>query len=151
MITDAKKTETVAIAADHGGFRLKNLLKASIEAKGIHVVDLGTNDETSVDYPDFAHKAAEGILAGTFSRAILVCGTGVGMSIAANRHPGIRAVCCSDTFSARMSRSHNAANVLALGERVVGPSLAWDIVEIWLDTPAADDPRHLRRVAKIEL
>lgn len=150
-MTVAGKTETLALAADHGGFRLKNAIKAELTTRGYTVVDLGTNEEASVDYPDFAHQLAEGILAGTYARGILVCGTGVGMAIAANRHRGIRAVNCSDTFTARMSRSHNASNVLALGERVVGPSLAWDIVEVWLDTAASEDPRHTRRVAKIEL
>jgi len=142
--------ETLAIACDHGGLRLKTALKSELASHGFDVVDLGTNDETSVDYPDYAHQAATGVLAGTYSRAILVCGTGVGMAIAANRHPGIRAVNCSDTYTAKMSRSHNASNVLTLGERVVGPSLAWDIVEAWLGTEASTDPRHARRVAKIE-
>ncbi len=142
--------EILGLGADHGGFRLKNSIKAELVARGFEVVDLGTNDEASVDYPDYAHKAAEGILAGTFQRAILVCGSGVGMAISANRHGGIRAVNCSDTYTAKMSRSHNGTNVLTLGERVVGPSLAWDIVEIWLATEASTDPRHTRRVGKIE-
>lgn len=142
--------ETIALAADHGGFRLKAQIKAELVARGHEVVDLGTDGEASVDYPDFAHKIAEGIVAGAYPRAILFCGSGVGMAMAANRHRGVRAVNCSDTYTAKMSRSHNASNVLSLGERVVGPSLAWDIVEIWLATPASTDARHERRVGKIE-
>ena len=140
----------IGIGADHGGFRLKATLKEELEKKGYSVTDLGTSSADSVDYPDYAHRAANGILAGEYPRAILVCGTGVGMAIAANRHHGVRAVNCSEPYTAKMSRSHKASNVLTLGERVVGPSLAWDIVEAWLETPASDDPRHARRVAKIE-
>lgn len=149
-MSDKKLSETIALGADHGGFRLKNLIKGELVARGYTIVDLGTNDEASVDYPDYGHEAAKGIVAGTFSRAILVCGTGVGMAIAANRHAGVRAVNCSDTFTARMSRSHNASNVLALGERVVGASLAMDIVDAWLGSEPSTDPRHVRRVAKLE-
>lgn len=149
MTTDPK-SEVLALAADHGGFQMKNGLAAELKARGYEVVDLGTNEDASVDYPDFAHAASKGILAGTYSRAILVCGTGVGMAIAANRHVGIRAVNCSDTFTARLSREHNASNVLTLGARVVGPGLAWDIVQAWLLASPSDDPRHTRRVAKIE-
>ena len=157
----------VAIASDHGGFRLKSelveLLLRSAEggrhpAGGLNLKsgtfaleDLGTHSEESCDYPDFAHKVARGITAGTFDRGILVCGTGVGMSIAANRHPGVRCVVCSDTYSAKLSRQHNDANVLALGERVLGRGLAWDIVSAWLAEPADPDPRHARRRERIEI
>ena len=149
MTTDPK-SEILALAADHGGFQMKNGLAAELTARGYEVVDLGTNGDASVDYPDFAHAASQGILAGTYSRAILVCGTGVGMAIAANRHVGIRAVNCSDTFTARLSREHNASNVLTIGARVVGPGLAWEIVHAWLLASPSDDPRHTRRVSKIE-
>ncbi len=140
----------LVIAADHGGVRLKKELTAKLIGAGYSVEDIGTHDENAVDYPDFAHQVAEGIANGRWERGILVCGTGVGMAIAANRHREVRAVNCSDTFSARFSRSHNNSNVLSLGERVVGFGLAWDIVEIWLATPHSDDARHTRRVAKIE-
>ncbi len=143
--------EHIALAADHGGLRLKEHLKSELEARGYRITDLGPLDETSVDYPDFAHTVAEGIVANSWARGILVCGTGVGMAIAANRHRGVRAVNCSDTYSARLSRAHNDSNVLALGQRVVGPGLALEIVLAWLSTPSPEDARHTRRIAKIEL
>ena len=141
----------IAIASDHGGFRLKaELLPSLRERSGSTIEDLGTNGDESVDYPDFAHKVAKGILEGKYDRGILVCGTGVGMSIAANRHKGIRAVNCSDTYTAKLSRDHNDSNILCIGERVVGKGLALDIVNAWLDAPASKDDRHARRRAKIE-
>ncbi|HRG96352.1 MAG TPA: ribose 5-phosphate isomerase B [Polyangiaceae bacterium] len=150
MSAEEPTKPSLALAADHGGLALKEALKAALLAKGVALVDLGTHTAESVDYPDLAHRAARGILAGEFPRVILVCGTGVGMAMAANRHPGVRAVNCSDTYTASMSRSHNDSNVLALGERVVGPGLALAIVEAWLSTPHSDDARHHRRVGKIE-
>jgi ribose 5-phosphate isomerase B len=142
----------VAIASDHGGYKLKAELVALLHEKaGIQLEDLGTNDDKSVDYPDYAHRVATGILDGTYDRGILVCGTGVGMAISANRHAGIRAVNCSDTYTARLSRDHNDSNVLCLGERVLGKGLAWDIVQAWLTEPASTDDRHKRRRDKIEL
>lgn len=142
----------IAIASDHGGYKLKSeLLPQLRERPGIlHVEDLGTHGDASVDYPDFAHAMAKAIRSGTIERGILVCGTGVGMSIAANRHPGIRAVVCSDTYTARLSRDHNDSNVLCIGERVVGSGLAWQIVEAWLDAMASSNERHVRRRQKIE-
>lgn len=140
----------IAIASDHGGVHLKASLVAYLAGRGFAVKDLGPADERSVDYPDFAHAVAAGIERGEWPRAILVCGTGVGMSMSANRHAGVRAVSCSDVYTATMSRSHNDANVLCLGERVVGVGLATAIVAAWLDTPHDADPRHARRVAKIE-
>lgn len=145
-----KSSVRLVIAADHGGVRLKKELTEKLISAGYSVEDIGTHDDAAVDYPDYAHKVADGIATGRWERGILVCGTGVGMAIAANRHREVRAVNCSDTFSARFSRSHNNANVLSLGERVVGSGLAWDIVEIWLATPHSEDGRHTRRVAKIE-
>jgi ribose 5-phosphate isomerase B len=141
----------LAIASDHGGFKLKSALVKALVAWGVAVDDLGTDSASSCDYPDFAHTLATGIHTGRWQLGVLVCGTGVGMSIAANKHPGVRAAVVSDTFSARMSREHNHANVLCLGERVVGEGLALDILRSWLDAAASDDPRHLRRIAKIEL
>jgi len=143
---------TIAIASDHGGFRLKGELVALLcERKELTIEDLGTNGSESVDYPDFAHRMAKGIVEGKWDRGILVCGTGVGMAIAANRHKGIRAVNCSDTYTAKLSRDHNDSNVLCIGERVVGPGLAWDIVTAWLDAAASTGERHVRRREKIEL
>ena len=141
----------IAIASDHGGFRLKaELLPLLREKAGSTVEDLGTNPEASTDYPDSAHKVATGILEGKYDRAILVCGTGVGMAISANRHKGIRCVNCSDTYTAKLSRQHNDTNILSLGERVLGKGLAWDIVTAWLDEPADMDARHVRRREKID-
>lgn len=141
----------IAIASDHGGFRLKGDLVSLLRARpGDTVEDLGTHSDDSTDYPDHAHRLAEAIAAGKFDRGILVCGTGVGMSIAANRHEGIRCVCCSDTYTARLSRQHNDSNVLAIGERVLGKGLAWEIVSAWLDEPTDMDARHARRRQKIE-
>ena len=111
--------------------------------------DLGTHDRASCDYPDFAHAVARGIADGRFSRGILICGTGMGMSIAVNRHPHIRAAAVSDAYSARMAREHNDSNVLCMGERVVGPGLAQDILRVWLDTKPDLSERHARRLAKL--
>lgn len=141
----------IAIASDHGGFLMKTALAEELRKHaGVELTDLGTDSAASVDYPSYAHVVAEGIQAGTYERGILVCGTGVGMSIAANRHKGIRAVCCSDTYSARLSREHNDTNVLCLGERVLGLGLAWEIVSAWLDQTASTNERHVRRRTKIE-
>jgi ribose 5-phosphate isomerase B len=140
----------LAIASDHGGVHLKATLVDLLKKEGHAVEDLGTHEDKSVDYPDFAHALATLVTDGKVERGILVCGSGVGMSIAANRHKSVRAVVCSETYSAKMSRQHNDANVLCLGERVVGPGLAWDIVKIWLDEKAEGD-RHAKRREKIEL
>jgi ribose 5-phosphate isomerase B len=143
----------IAIASDHGGFRLKGeLVKLLRETRpNVSVDDLGTNSEASTDYPDYAHELARAIVAGKYDRGILVCGTGVGMAITANRHEGIRCVNCSDTYTAKLSRQHNDTNVLSIGERVLGKGLAWDIVTAWLDEATDLDPRHARRREKIEL
>jgi len=139
----------IAIASDHAGFALKQELLDGLRQRGVIVSDLGCHDGTSVDYPDFAHLLARGIVDGKFARGILVCGTGIGMCIAANRHRGVRAAVCSDTFSARMTRLHNDANVICIGSRVVGGGLAGDIVDIFLATEF-EGGRHSRRVDKIE-
>jgi len=143
-------TERLVIAADHGGVDLKKELVEGLKDIKLNVDDLGGYDHEATDYPDFAHVVARGILAGKYDRGILICGTGVGMAMAANRYGGVRAVNCSDTFSARFSRQHNNANVLCLGGRVVGHGLAWDIVNVWLSTAFSGDARHIRRVGKIE-
>ncbi|AZR74009.1 ribose 5-phosphate isomerase B [Anoxybacter fermentans] len=138
----------VAIGSDHGGFRLKEEIKKYLESLQIEYKDFGTYSEESVDYPDFARPVAEGVARGEFDRGILICGTGIGMSIAANKVPGIRAALCHDCFSARATREHNDSNVLCLGERVIGKGLALDIVKIWLETEFVGG-RHQRRIDKI--
>ena len=143
----------IIIASDHGGLKLKKKLVELMEKDGHTVEDIGTQSEAASDYPDFAHAVAKSILDPhqKMDRGILLCGTGVGMSIIANRYPGVRAVLCSDTFTAKLSRSHNDANVLCMGERVVGSGLAWEIVSAWLAEPASMDERHTKRRAKIEI
>ncbi|MCU0223551.1 MAG: ribose 5-phosphate isomerase B [Acidobacteria bacterium] len=139
----------LAAASDHAGFPLKNHLAAWLRARGHEVLDLGTHSAESADYPDFAHELARRIAAGEVERGLLVCGTGIGISIAANRHPGVRAARCLSEYDARMARAHNDANVLALGERVTGAGLAEAILETFLATPF-EGGRHARRVQKIE-
>ncbi|WP_298705886.1 ribose 5-phosphate isomerase B [uncultured Veillonella sp.] len=138
----------VAIGADHGGFHLKEAIKPVLDELGIEYEDFGTHSEESVDYPDISAPVAQAVAAGTFDRGILICGTGIGIGIAANKVPGIRAALCHDTFSAHASREHNNANILTMGERVIGPGLASDIVKIWLTTDF-EGGRHERRIAKI--
>ena len=135
----------VALASDHAGYLLKEELKKHFEERGIAYKDLGTDGPASVDYPVFADKLCREIADGKCLLGILVCGTGVGMSMAANKHAGIRAAVVSDTFSARLTRMHNDANVLCIGARVVGVGLACDIADLFLDTPY-EGGRHQRRV-----
>jgi ribose 5-phosphate isomerase B len=139
----------IAIGSDHGGYRLKVELKPFVESLGHEVVDVGCHSSESVDYPDYASAACEKVLSGEVDKAILVCGTGIGMCIAANKIPGIRCALLSDTFSAQATRDHNDTNVLALGERVIGPGLAQEIVRIWLETPFSHAERHVQRLNKI--
>ncbi|MGB9593471.1 MAG: ribose 5-phosphate isomerase B [Anaerolineae bacterium] len=139
----------IAIGADHAGVDLKDAICQHLQAQGHDVQDFGTRSHESTDYPDYARPVAEAVAAGQFDRGILICGTGQGMVMTANKVRGIRAAVCLDTYSARMSREHNNANVLCLGGRVVGPGLALDIVDIWLRTEFSDSPRHQRRVDKI--
>ncbi|MCP4604757.1 MAG: ribose 5-phosphate isomerase B [Proteobacteria bacterium] len=140
----------LAIASDHGGFELKQSLKKSLVNPEIEIFDLGVHSTDSVDYPDQAHGLAEAVLSNKANFGILICGTGIGISIAANRHPGIRAALCTDPFMARMSREHNDANILCLGGRVIGPSLAEEIVRAFL-AGKFEGGRHARRLDKIEL
>ncbi|WP_422366480.1 ribose 5-phosphate isomerase B [Pelagibius sp.] len=143
----AKKS--IAIAADHAGFDLKSKLVEDLKASGYDVQDLGTNDATtSVDYPDFGRAVAEAVTSGKAERGVVVCGTGIGISIAANRHAGVRAALCHDETSARLCREHNDANVLALGARLIGEVVAKDCVRTFLNTEYAGE-RHARRVAKL--
>ena len=134
----------LAIGCDHGGYELKEAIKSYLTANNIEFIDFGCDGE-SVNYPDYADKVCRAIQSGKCYRGILVCGTGIGMSMAANKHKGIRAACCSDTFSARMTRAHNDANVLCLGGRVVGFGLAIDMVELFLKTEF-EGGRHQIRV-----
>ncbi len=138
----------VALAADHGGFELKNHIKAHLEKLGVETVDFGTNSPDSVDYPDFARPACQAVLDGSCRCALLFCGTGVGISIAANKMRGIRAACCSDAFSAEYTRRHNDANALCMGGRVVGSGLAEMMVDLFLNTEF-EGGRHAGRVAKV--
>lgn len=139
----------IVIAADHAGFELKNVLAEHIRSLGHDVEDLGTDSSQSVDYPDFARAVGHRLVAGDADRGVLVCGTGLGMAITANKVAGVRAASVSDTFSAKMCRAHNDANVLALGSRVVGAGLAKELVEAYLNTDF-DGDRHARRVGMIE-
>ena len=138
----------IIIGCDHGGLNRKNEIIAHLAKKGIEIEDVGTYTTDSCNYPDYARLVCKRIQNGDFAMGILVCGTGIGMSMAANKHNGIRAACCSDTFSARMTRMHNNANVLCLGERVVGTGLALDIVDLFVETEFEGD-RHIKRVSMI--
>jgi ribose 5-phosphate isomerase B len=140
--------ETIAIAADHAGYELKNLLAEELRKAGLEIIDLGTNSADSVDYPDFADALAKTLAAGKAKRGLLVCGTGIGISIAANRHKGIRAALCRNTTDARLAREHNDANVLVLGGRTTGVEVARDTLKVFLSTPFAGG-RHQRRVEKM--
>jgi ribose 5-phosphate isomerase B len=139
---------SVALGADHAGWELKEALKAWLIDAGYQVLDFGTHGPDSVDYPDYALQVAEAVTVGKVERGVLVCGTGIGMTIAANKVPGIRAALCGDVFTARMSREHNDANVLALAGRLTGRETGLEILRAWLDTPFAGG-RHARRVDKI--
>jgi ribose 5-phosphate isomerase B len=141
--------KSIVVACDHAGLPLKEEIVAALGEMGVEHVDLGTHEAASVDYPDYAHRAAKMVEHGEHRFAILVCGSGVGMSIAANKHPGIRAVVCSEPYSAAMARRHNDANVLCMGARVVGPGLAREILEAFL-AQEFEGGRHVRRVDKLE-
>jgi ribose 5-phosphate isomerase B len=141
--------DPVILGSDHAGFDLKERVKKALERLGVPYEDVGTHGLASVDYPDFAHRVAEAVEKGSYTRGIVVCGTGLGVSMAANRHPGVRAAVAYDEETARLSREHNDANVLALGGRSLDHGLAERILEVWLKTPFAGG-RHARRVAKIE-
>lgn len=140
----------IALGCDQGGFALKQEIMAHLKERGLEFKDYGSYDEQSVDYPVYAKKVAEAILSGECEKGILICGTGIGISIVANRYEGIRAALCTDCFMAEATRLHNDANILAMGGRVVGPGLAIKMVDTFLDTPFSNDERHKRRIAKIE-
>ena len=139
----------IILGADHGGYELKNTVKAHLLSLGYEVTDVGTDSAQSCDYPVFASRLCKKIQSGEAELGILVCGTGIGMSMAANKHRGIRAACCSDTFSARLTRLHNDANVLCIGARVVGAGLAIDLVEDFINAEFEGD-RHIKRLSLIE-
>ena len=148
MVNNRGDKMKVAIGCDHGGLHLKEDIKSLLADGGYEVTEFGTNSTDSVDYPDIAVPVANAVANGEFERGILICGTGIGIGIAANKVKGIRAALCHDTFSAHASREHNNANILTMGERIIGPGLARDIVKIWLTTEF-EGGRHERRVAKI--
>lgn len=138
----------IAIGSDHAGYKLKVEIIKYLNEKEYDFKDLGTCNESSVDYPDYGLAVAEAVISGECEKGIIICGTGLGISMAANKVPGIRAAVCTDSYMARMSREHNDANVLSLGERLVGPGLAVDIVDVWLKTEFLGG-RHKTRVDKI--
>lgn len=144
----ASSGDTVAIASDHAGFALKSKLGSDLEGMGFKVLDLGANDESSVDYPDYGHALAEAVSSGKASAGVAVCGTGIGISIAANRHAGVRAALVHDDFTAEMSRQHNNANVLALGARIVSEDAARNALKTFFST-GFEGGRHARRVEKL--
>ena len=139
---------TIALGADHAGYELKEALKGWLINHGFHVLDLGTHSTESVDYPDYAALVAESVADRKVERGLLVCGTGIGMAMAANKVPGVRAALCGDLYTARMSREHNDANVLVLAGRLMGADMAADILQAWLESNFAGG-RHARRVEKI--
>lgn len=149
-----KKNETrswpaIVVGSDHAAYALKEKIKVFLSQKGIVVEDAGTHSEASVDYPDFGIKVASMVSEGKFKRGILICGTGIGMSMVANRFSHVRAALCSEPFTASMSRRHNNSNILVLGGRIIGEALALEIVKIWLETPF-EGGRHQVRIEKFD-
>ena len=140
----------IAIGCDHGGYALKQEVMKHLDARGLEYKDYGTYSEDSCDYPVYGKAVAHAVADGACARGILICGTGIGISITANKVPGIRAALCGDCFSAEATRLHNDANILAMGARVVGAGLALKIVDTFLDTPFSGDERHVRRINMIE-
>lgn len=138
----------IAVACDHGGFRLKNVIIDELKRLGYEVEDFGTYSEESCDYPDFAAKAARAVASGECEKGVVVCGTGIGVSITCNKIHGIRCALCHDVFSAKATRAHNDANMLAMGQRVIGEGLALEILRAWLSTDF-EGGRHVRRIEKM--
>ena len=137
----------IAIGCDHGGYELKQELMAHLQERGIEFRDFGCDEPKSCDYPVYAKAVTDAVTRGECELGILICGTGIGMSMAANKVPGIRAALCSDCFSAQATREHNNANVLCMGARTIGPGLALMIADIFIDTPFSNDERHIRRIS----
>ena len=140
----------IAIGCDHGGFDLKSMVMQHLKEKGIEVQDFGCVDKSSCDYPSYGRAVGQAVASGKCDKGIVICTTGIGISIAANKVEGIRAALCSDSYSAKMTRLHNDANVLALGSNVVGPGLALEIVDVFLNTEFSGEERHQRRIEAIE-
>lgn len=140
----------IALGSDHGGYELKQEIISHLESKGISYRDYGSFSPEPADYPEYAHIVAHAVVNGECEKGILICGTGIGISIAANKVKGIRAAVCTDCFTAEATRLHNDANILALGGRVVGSGLALKIVDTFLNTPFSGEERHSRRISKIE-
>ena len=140
----------IAVGCDHGGFELKQKILAHLQARGLAYQDFGCGSTASVDYPVYGKAVARAVASGQCEKGIVICSTGIGISIAANKGPGIRCALCGDCFSARATRQHNDANVLALGALVTGPGLALEIVDIFLDTPFSGEERHSRRISQLE-
>ena len=140
----------IALGSDHGGYALKQEVMKHLEERGIEYKDYGCYSEASCDYPEFAHAVGKAVAGKECELGILICGTGIGISIAANKIKGVRAALCHDCFSAEATREHNNANILAMGARVIGPGLAVKIVDIFLHTEFSNDERHVKRIAQIE-
>ena len=140
----------IALGCDHGGFVLKSAVAETLSGLGAEVVDLGTFDDSSVDYPTYGLAVAEAVASGQCDAGVLMCGTGIGISIAANKVKGVRCALCAEPYSAKMTRLHNDANMLAMGGGIVGTNLALEIVDVFLDTPFSGEEKHARRIAKIE-
>lgn len=140
----------IALGSDHGGYGLKQEIIKHLQEKGIEFKDYGCYSEESCDYPVYGKAVAEAVAKGECEQGIIICGTGIGMSIAANKVPGVRAALCHDCFSAQMTREHNDANILAMGARVIGPGHALKIVDTFLETPFSNDERHVRRIGMLE-
>ena len=140
----------IALGCDHGGYELMQEVKAFLESKGYEYKDFGCYSTASVDYPEYGRAAAKAVASGECELGIIICGTGIGISITANKVPGVRCALCSDCFSAAATKEHNNANMLAMGARVLGTGLALKIVDTFLSTPFSNDERHIRRIAMIE-
>lgn len=140
----------IAIGCDHGGYELKLEIIQYLEREGIEYKDFGCNSAETADYPVYGRAVANAVASGVCEKGILICGTGIGMSIVANKVPGVRCALCTDCFSAEMTRRHNDTNVMTLGARTTGSGLALKIVDVWLNTPFSNDERHIRRIGMIE-
>lgn len=150
MLNDTRGMAMIAIGCDHGGYRLKKEIMAHLQAQGISCRDFGCDSTDPVDYPEYAKLVAHAVADGKCEKGILICGTGIGVSITANKVHGIRAALCADCFSAKATRQHNDANIVTIGARVTGPGLALMIVDVFLSTPFSNEDRHLRRIRQIE-
>ena len=140
----------IAVGSDHGGFEMKEAVKRHLEERGFEVIDFGTNSLSSCDYPQFGKAAAKAVASGQADMGVVVCTTGIGISIAANKVKGVRCALCSEPLSAKMTRLHNNANVLALGGKMIGENLAMEIVDTFIDTPFSEEEKHIRRVSQLE-